>query len=162
MAKFRYKMQNILNIKQKLEEQAKINFAREMMKLNEEKEKLRLIQLKKHRYETEGIAMRKEALNVKSLKENNEAIQILQGEIKAQEKNVALAESDVEKARIRLRDAMQERKTHEKLSEDAFEEFKKEIEALESKEVDELTSYTYGIRRAKNNGNDMEDNRGRE
>ena len=59
---------------------------------------------------------------------------------------------------------MQERKTHEKLSEEAFEDFKKEIGAQESKEVDELTSYTYGMRREAGSGSekDLEVNRGRE
>ena len=40
-----------------------------------------------------------------------------------------------------------ERKTHEQLREAAFEEFKKELAKEESKEVDELVSYTYGQRR---------------
>lgn len=162
MAKFKYKMQNILDIKQKLEEQAKMRFAQEMMKLNEEEDKLKIIQYKKLRYEAEGVALRKKTLNARSLKENNEAINIIRDEITAQEKNVALAQKNVEKARERLREAMQERKTHERLAEEAFEDFKREIGAQESKEVDELTSYTYGIRQVKNNDKDLEVNRGGE
>ena len=38
---------------------------------------------------------------------------------------------------------MIERKTHEKLKEKAFDEFKKEIEKEESKAVDELVSFTH-------------------
>ena len=41
---------------------------------------------------------------------------------------------------------MQERKTHEKLKEKAFEQFLQEEKQRESKEIDELTSYTYGQR----------------
>ena len=39
---------------------------------------------------------------------------------------------------------MQERKTQEKLKENAFEEFKHELGSEESKEVDELVSYRFG------------------
>ena len=57
------------------------------------------------------------------------------------------AEEAVERARQILQEYMIERKTHEQLREAAFEEFKKELAKEESKEVDELVSYTYGQRR---------------
>ncbi|MGN0155958.1 MAG: flagellar FliJ family protein [Lachnospiraceae bacterium] len=57
-----------------------------------------------------------------------------------------------ELAREKLQNAMQERKTQEKLYENAFEDFKKEVNAKESKEVDELTSYTYGKNRRQESG----------
>jgi len=41
---------------------------------------------------------------------------------------------------------MQERKTHEKLKEKQLELFKEELKAAESKEIDELVSYTYNSR----------------
>ena len=41
-------------------------------------------------------------------------------------------------------DVMQERKTHEKLKEYAFDDFVKEMNAEESKEIDELVSYNFG------------------
>ena len=150
MAKFKYKMQNILDIKQKMEEQAKMRFAQEMIKLSEEEEKLQHIEDKKRRYEAEGLLLRKKSLSVKNLKENNEALKIIQDQIAVQKINVEWAAQNVEKARERLSEAMRERKTHEKLSEEAFEDFKKEIGAQESKEVDELTSYTYGVRQVQN------------
>jgi len=43
-----------------------------------------------------------------------------------------------------LQEVVQERKTHEKLREYAFDEYVKELNAAESKEVDELVSYSYG------------------
>ena len=45
---------------------------------------------------------------------------------------------------MQLEEVMKERKTYEKLREKSFEEFKAEVNHEESKEVDELTSYTYG------------------
>ena len=44
----------------------------------------------------------------------------------------------------KLQNAMQEKKTQERLKEKAFEEFVREENAKESKEIDELVSYTYG------------------
>ena len=43
-----------------------------------------------------------------------------------------------------------ERRTHEILRENAFEEFLLEEKAAESKEIDQLTSYTYGQKLAEN------------
>ena len=39
---------------------------------------------------------------------------------------------------------MKDRKTHEKLRENAFDEFLMELSAEEKKEIDELVSYKYG------------------
>ena len=64
--------------------------------------------------------------------------------IKAQEMVVSIARDKVELARRKLQVAMQERKTQEKLKENAFEEFKHELNSEESKEVDELVSYRFG------------------
>ena len=44
----------------------------------------------------------------------------------------------------------------EKLKENSFEEFKREVNSAESKEVDELVSYTYGERIKKNNHTETE------
>ena len=43
-----------------------------------------------------------------------------------------------------LKTAMQESKTQERLREKAFEEFMREENAREAREVDELVSYTHG------------------
>ncbi len=161
MAKFKYKMQNILNIKLKLEDQAKMEFASKMKILNDEEEKLASITKRKQLFEMEGKKLRSEKLDVIKLKENNEAIKILTDDIERQKECVEQAKEEVELARRKLQQAIQERKTHEKLSENAFEEFKKEVNALESKEVDELTSYKYGVQQSKLKEKDWVMNDGR-
>ena len=50
----------------------------------------------------------------------------------------------LETAREKLAEVMQERKVQENLKEKAFEEFLLEEKRQESKEIDQLTSYTYG------------------
>ena len=53
------------------------------------------------------------------------------------------AQKNVDIAQRRLNDAVKERKTYEKLRENAFEDFMQEMNAQESKEIDELVSYSY-------------------
>lgn len=148
MAKFLYKMQNVLDVKLKMEDQAKTVFGTAMAALLEEEAKLEALIRRKEEYEEEGRQLRSSVLNVMSLKENTNAIDNLKDQIVAQEQQVALAEEAVERARQKLQIAMQERKIQEKLKENAFEEFKLELNAAESKEVDELVSYRFGRKAA--------------
>ena len=144
MAKFLYRMQNVLDVKLKMEDQAKTIFSQAMMKLNEEEEKLQILYNRRDAYEDQGRSLRETVLNIIALKENAAALENLKGQIDVQTVNVDKAKESVEIARGKLQVAMQERKTQEKLKENAFEEFKRELNAAESKEVDELVSYRHG------------------
>ena len=62
MAKFRYRMQSILNIKYQLETQAKMEVGRAQMRLNEEQEKLQTLFDRKEAYMEEGRQIRKLSL----------------------------------------------------------------------------------------------------
>lgn len=146
MAKFKYRMQNILDIKQKLEESAKMEFGEANVRVMEEEERLAVIDEKKQAYETEGGRLRTAKLQVVDIKNNTRAISVLGDMKKEQESEVEKAKVVLEQKRTKLQIAMQERKTQEKLYENAFEEFVREENARESKEVDELTSYVYGKR----------------
>lgn len=151
MAVFKYKLQNVLDIKLRMEDQARAYFASAQAKLNEEEEKRDALIARRVEYEEAGKRMREDVLNVLDMRDNNRAIENIKEQIKVQQKAIDQAAKVVEQARIRLTDAMQERKIHEKLKENSFEEFKREINAAESKEVDELVSYTYGERIKKDN-----------
>lgn len=144
MAKFIYRMQNILDIKLKMEDQAKASFAEANKELLNEEEKLEGLIRRREEYELEGQRLRLETLDVIKLKDNSIALQVMKDMIKAQEMVVSIARDKVELARRKLQVAMQERKTQEKLKENAFEEFKHELGSEESKEVDELVSYRFG------------------
>lgn len=144
MAKFIYGMQSILNIKGKMEEQAKMEFAAARRRLDDEEEKLEALSGRKFAYEEEGRRLRKDSLHVQDILDNRNAIQAMEELIKNQQLQVKRAENMLELARVKLQEAMQERKTHEKLRENAFAVFMQEENARESKEIDELVSYTYG------------------
>lgn len=144
MAKFKYRMQSILEVKKKLEEQAKNEFAAARAALNEEEEKLEQLKKRKEAYEEEGRALREDTLNIMDIIENKEALLRMDEFIADQQLNVKRAEDRMEETRLALQTAMQESKTQDKLREKAFEQFMKDENARESKEIDELVSYTYG------------------
>ena len=146
MAKFRYRMQSILGIKEKLESQAKEEYAFAKAALDEENAKLDHLYERKAGYEKQAAEHLQGTLNVQDIADNKTAILRMDEFIAEQKKQVRLAEEKVNRAQDKLQVAMQERKMHEKLKEYAFEEFLEEVKKQESKEVDELVSYTYGQR----------------
>ncbi len=147
MSKFIYKMQSILNLKYKLEDQAKMEFAAARRRLDEEEERLERLKERKLSYEEEGRSLREDNLNVQDIMDNRHAILQMEEFIEYQKIRVKEAETELERERRKLQEVMQERQVQEKLREKAFETFVREENAQESKEVDELVSYTYGQKR---------------
>lgn len=146
MARFRYRMQSILDVKSKLETQAKQEFGAAKAALDEEISRLDGLKARKHAYEEQAQTLLAGSLRMKEIVENKEAILRMEEFINDQQQRVQQAENKLEAARRKLQEVMQERKMHEKLKEHAFEAFLSEEKHQEGKEVDELTSYTYGQR----------------
>ena len=144
MSKFIYRMQNILNIKYKLEDQAKTEFMLANQVLREEEEKLETLKVRKKGYEEAVRNLLQNQLQVDRIKENQEAIVRMEEFIRTQIRIVEEAARQVEIKAAKLTELMQERKAQEKLKEKAFEAFLQEENARESKEIDELVSFTYG------------------
>lgn len=149
MAKFVYRMQNILNIKEKIENQEKIAYGLANARLEEEQDKLRTILMRRAGYEAQSRELVKGSIQIQDIRECKRAIDIMKTQQRGQMMNVHAAERNLEQARERLNAAMIERKTHEKLRERAFEAFQEEIKQEESKEIDQLVSYTYHGREPK-------------
>lgn len=143
MAKFVYKMQNILDIKNKLETQEKTAFAMEMQKLRTEEERLERIRKEIIYYEDIIRGQSDEHINIPEWKRCNQALEYKKDEEKRQIQHIKLAEKNVDIARGRLNRVMIERKTQEVLKDKAFEDFVRELNESEKKEVDELVSFTY-------------------
>ena len=137
-------MQNILNVKYKLEDQAKSEFMLANQVLLEEEEKMRKLTDRKAGYEETVRQLLKNHLQVDRIKENQDAIRRMEEFICAQKLRVEEATRQVEIKAAKLTELMQERKAQEKLKEKAFEVFLQEENARESKEIDELVSFTYG------------------
>lgn len=146
MKKFVYKMQSVLSVKEKLEEQEKSRYAAAQAKLNEEEEKLAALKERRDACEDRLRESVGAGLNIMTIRHNEDALETLKVFIKTQEFAVQKAEQNVEAAMYRLREAMAERKTQERLKEKAFEAYLVELGAEERKEVDELVSFRHGIR----------------
>ncbi len=145
MGRFRYRMQNILNMKEKLETQAKNEFAAANLELLEEQDKLAKMLEHNKQLEEESKQLRlKDSLSIKEIKDNTLSIELQKEKMKQQALCIHAAEKKVEQKRKVMVDLMQEKKTHELLREKAFEQFLLDEKAEESKQIDELTSYTYG------------------
>ncbi|MDR0963905.1 MAG: flagellar export protein FliJ [Clostridium sp.] len=151
MGRFIYRLQSILEIKEKLEGRARQEYALAVNLLDQELSKLDALTIKKRAYEDEGKRLLAGALNVRHIRENEEAIKNMDLFIATQEKIVADRERRVQQAMWELEEVMKERKTYESLREKALEEFQLEEGRAESKQVDELTSYTYGLRQKERN-----------
>lgn len=146
MKKFVYKMQSVLDIKEKLEEQEKSRYAAAAARLNEEEAKLAKLYERRDACEEKLRESVGSGLNIMTIRHNEDALETLKVFVKTQMFAVEKARQNVEAAMYRLREAMAERKMQEKLKEKAFEAYLAELNAEERKEIDELVSFQYKTR----------------
>lgn len=145
MAKFIFSMQNLLTMKEKLEEQEKNNYSQANLRLMEAEEELQRLQDRLREAQDQLRAEMSSSLDVRMIRRRENAVEIIRMYVRQQELVVIRCQKELEIARQRLNEAMKERKTYEKLKEKAFEEFCLEENRKEQKEVDELVSYRFGV-----------------
>ena len=143
MAKFLYSMQNVLNIKERLETQAKTEFAEMNNRLSIEQDTMRRLVKRMNMYEQLAKDSATQSIDIAEMRRCNEAIKIIKNQITQQAVRIRIAERNVDNATKKLTEAVQDRKIHEKLKEKAFDEFKLELNAQEVKEIDETVSFNY-------------------
>lgn len=143
MAKFVYRMQNILDIKNKLETQARNSYAVARMRLTQEEEKLNSLFAQKRSYEDAYREQLSGNIDIRQINICKNAIELSKNMIKKQLVEVKVASKNLEAAQIRLGEVMKERKIQEKLREKAFDEFLKELNDQEKKEIDELVNFRF-------------------
>ena len=136
-------MQSILNIKYRLEDQAKSEFALAVAKHQEEVEKEEQMKLQKAGYELELKNRMLDKLDFREIAITKAGIRFMEDQIRRQKRVVAMANHEVEVAREKLSGLMIERKTQEKLRDNAFDRYKKELSAEEMKEIDEIVSFRF-------------------
>ena len=144
MAKFIYKMQSLLNIKEKLEEQEKTAYGLAKAALNEEEAKLAQMVARKNKYIEEKRVEMSASIHIRELTNLEHAIKSMEIKIDEQVLVVKKAEKAVMLAQARLENAMKERKIQDKLKEHAFEQFKLEEEAADQQEINELVTFRFG------------------
>jgi len=105
MPRFRYRMQNILDIKLKLEEQAKNEYAQAQAVLSEEEQKKEALIGRLLDYEAKSRGLREDSLSIRDLKENQQAIETMKEFIERQQKVVDKARRELDIKRDALTEA---------------------------------------------------------
>lgn len=141
MPSFKFRLQTLLNLKKQFEKSAKNELGIAIMKLEEEKGKLKSIcdeiydNTNDFRKACSGIILPEKIKELKSF------LEFLHGAKERQEENVKKQEENVDKIREKLVEIMKEKKVLENLREKEFHEYLKEEERKEQLRVDELVSY---------------------
>ena len=152
MARFVYKMQSVLNIKQQTENQTKMEFAMAQAELNQQLDILEEYISRKAAYIKEAEELRNEdSLKLQEILDNQYATAQMDVMIKHQSMVVEQYQQRVEKVSVKLTRNIQERKMQETLRDRAFAEFVEEQKQEEAKENDQRTSFTYGQRQKEDN-----------
>ncbi|MBO4678208.1 MAG: flagellar export protein FliJ [Lachnospiraceae bacterium] len=145
MARFVFRLQSVLNLKSRLEEQQRNAFAAARRQVDEEEEKLNNLYGRLRFYEEAGRDMLKDALFIRDIIENERAISTVKDYIEDQKLAVKRAEERLEAERVKLVEAMKDRKTYERLREKAFDDYLEEEKREEGIINDEHNSYVYGM-----------------
>lgn len=136
-------MQNILDIKLKLEETAKQEYSEARMRLSAEEEKLALLEERKASYYREYQEALQGNLDFLKIEECKYSLDVMGDMIIKQNDVIKQRSKELELVRQKLNQVMQERKMHEKLKEKQFDTFKQELNAQENKETDEVAGYQF-------------------
>lgn len=143
MKKFHYSMQSILNVKHRLEDQARSEYALAQGRYEEELEKEKAMNQQKDGYERMLRDLMLDKLDFREIAYTTAGIRVMEDRIKKQKRVITMAEHELEVSRDKLSELMVERKTQEKLRDNAFAQYKKEMEAEEMKEMDEIVSFRF-------------------
>lgn len=141
MNRFQFRMENILSVREKLEEKRKQEYTDAFNKLQKE---IELKQLLINKSNSIFSDLRKKMLESISLKEiiiSNNYVDFLKSKIIEQEQNVLAASKYAEKKRQELIEASKQKKMLEKLKEKYWLEYLNDINKEEQKSIDEIISF---------------------
>ena len=143
MPKFQFRLQQYLGIKEQIENQKEIEYAKAVQRLEQEKQLLSEMRERRENLVQELRRAVEKSISPVEIRRYNNSIERLRHQILAQIERVAAAEAFVEQKRQELIQAMKERKALEIVKDNAKEEFLKEVDLAERKQVDELVSFKY-------------------
>lgn len=143
MAKFKYSMENILRIKERIEEQKRMVLGQAMVDYQKAVDDETTIDNKLQIYLSEFYGNQRKRTNASALKLMSGQVSWYEDQLKAQKRLVAKALEVVEIKRTELRKALEERKVQEKLKEHAFEQYQEEEKLKEQQILDEIVGYRY-------------------
>lgn len=140
MKGFKFRLQSLLNVKEKMEDSIKKEFGKTIQDLNDEEDKLKsLIEYKEQTIENQR-QFTTNKINPMVVKNTNNYLSKLDKDIEKQRTKVKEAEQRVEECRQRLLKATAERKGYDKLKEKEIEKFKIKSLMEEQKLLDEIVT----------------------
>ncbi|MDR3240125.1 MAG: flagellar export protein FliJ [Clostridiales bacterium] len=146
MGKFQFRLQGYLDLKEKMEDQRKMEYGQAAAVLEREKQKLTRFE-KERQTSLDTLRVKLQAGGAgfapDEITRTQGYLDLARNKIARQEEQVRLAAAETEKKRLDLVEAVKDRKTLEKLKDKAREEFLREEQLAEQKIVDEIVSYAY-------------------
>ena len=143
MAKFEFRLQNYLGIKEQLEEQKKNEYGLALRRLEEERQRKRLMEqelLENVNLFKKGLA---KSIVPGDIRRYNNRIELLKIWIAEQEERIKEFAKRAEEKRLELVEAMKERKALETVKERNYEEYMKGEQRAGQAVVDGVVSYKY-------------------
>ena len=142
MKKFVFTLQALFNYKQTVEKQQKAELRNAQLALRElQKEELRLLEAYAENERSLEEALRSNENVVAALSEHDAYFRFLRDALKEIRERIARAERVVSECQARLITTMREIKTYTKLRAEQYQEYMKEIQTEEEKEMSDLVSF---------------------
>ena len=149
MKKYQFRLQPVLDIREKTLEDKRLEMAQVIQLLNEQQEGLERLMAKQASYkdELESLSL-EDDLNVFSLANFKNYMVILQGQITQQEHTIENTKKALRVKQDAVNEALKDVKVLEKLKEKQSQKFYKDIEMKEANEIDDISTTRYRLKRA--------------
>lgn len=144
MPRFQFAFENILKIKEKMEEQKKSELGVLVQRQLGQQERIEITEGKCQNNLRTLKEVQSKKLQIGEIKRYQQADKFYRRKLSEERWQLEVLNGQVEQKREEVTGVMQERKTYEKLKEKALWEYQQEAKKQEAKRVDELVSYRYG------------------
>lgn len=149
MKKYSFRLQPVLDIREKTLEDKRLEMAQVIQLLNEQQEGLERLIAKQAAYkdELESLSL-EDDLNVFALANFKNYMVNLQEQITQQEHNIENTKKALRVKQEAVNEALKDVKVLEKLKEKQSQKFYKDIEMKEANEIDDISTARYRLKRA--------------
>lgn len=137
---FRFRLQKVLEYKQSIEEEKKLELGHAYRLRQQEAARLKRYQQQK---EQALVSSRTGKLDLVSLRQRQQYLDVMDRKIASQVKRLEAAEKRVSEKQVELRQAMQERKAFDRLKERQKQQFAYEFNRQQQKLLDEVATASF-------------------
>jgi len=140
MARFAFRLQKVLEHRQRIEDDNKILFAKSRQVYLSEKEKLQMLYKKLEESRTDKV---EKSTGIFTYIAKYNYMLLLEKRIEEQTKRVKACENDMLIKKNKLEESRKSRKVIDKLKENTYKQYMRNMERLEQKQNDEFALYGY-------------------